>query len=198
MYSTVVVSFGNGILLLKYIIHTGLPEHTLFYLGSLYFVLWSPTFCLLVFCPFLTFWKFIICSQLTSSWGRMKFRKNEGGGKRYHHYHALICLQEQSTKSGKTLMFQLMPTGGKKLILFLIVLSSKWQITNSFRVLLEMGHMELSRNTEMKSTSICGLNPVPEWTNVESLLLFTPRMERGYKPNAAGSLITGLLEGELA
>lgn len=61
-----------------------------------------------------------------------------------------------------------------------------------------MGHMELSRNTEMKSTSICGLNPVPEWTNVESLILFTPRMERGYKPNAAGSLITGLLEGELA
>lgn len=81
MYSTVVVSFGNGILLLKYIIHTGLPEHTLFYLGSLYFVLWSPTFCLLMFCPFLTFWKFIICSQLTSSWGRMKFRKNEGGGR---------------------------------------------------------------------------------------------------------------------
>lgn len=39
MYSTVIVSFGNGILLLKNILHTGLPEHTLFYLGTLLVVL---------------------------------------------------------------------------------------------------------------------------------------------------------------
>lgn len=51
-------------------------------------------------------------------------------------------------------------------------------MTNSFRVLLEIGDMELSRNTEMKSTSIFGLTPVPESTNVESLILFTPRMKR--------------------
>lgn len=71
-------------------------------------------------------------------------------------------------------------------------------MTKSFRVLLEIGDMELSRNTEMKSTSIFGLNPVPESTNAESLILFTPRMKRGYEPIAAGPLIIGLLEVELA
>lgn len=160
MYSTVIVSFGNGILLLKYIIHTGLPEHTLFYLGSLYFVLRSPMFCLLMFCPFLTFWKFIICSQLTLSWGRTKFRKNEGD--RRGAIAIMLCLVSRYSqhRQERPSCFKLMPTGGKKLILFLIVLGSKCQMTNSFGVLLEIGDMQLSRNTEMKPTSIFGLNPV--------------------------------------
>lgn len=58
--------------------------------------------------------------------------------------------------------------------------------------------MEHSLNIDMKSASIFGLNPIPESTNVESLILFTPRMKRGYKPIAVGPLIIGILEGELA
>lgn len=95
-------------------------------------------------------------------------------------------------------MLQAVANWRESKLLFLIVLSSKCYITNSFRVCLEIGDMELSRNTEMKSTSIFGLNPIPESTDVESLILFTPGMKRGYKPIAAGPLIIAVLEGELA